>query len=120
MIINKNMNVNKMYCNDIIKLLKYERIKSMDITLSIKDNLLLDDRLKPQEVYLFMQLVRLCDRTTGELNISASELMEETRFTNKSLMLGYLKTLIQCNYIDRLENLNKKAVYKVNRGCFYK
>lgn len=92
----------------------------MDVTLSIKDDLLLDDRLKPQEVYLFMQLIRLCDRRSGELNISASELMKETRFTNKSLMLGYLKTLIQCNYIDRLENLNKKAVYKLNRECFYK
>lgn len=92
----------------------------MDITLSIKDDLLLDDRLKPQEVYLFMQLVRLCDRTTGELNISALELMEQTRFTNKSLMLGYIKTLIECKYIDRLENKNKKAVYKVKRECFFK
>ena len=76
----------------------------MDLTLSIKDNLLLDDRLKPQEVYLFMHLVRLCDRKTGELNISALELMEQTRFTNKSLMLGYIKKLIECNYVERLEN----------------
>ena len=73
----------------------------MDLTLSIKDNLLLDDRLKPQEVYLFMHLVRLCDRKTGELNISALELMEQTRFTNKSLMLGYIKKLIECNVSTR-------------------
>lgn len=74
----------------------------MDLTLSIKDDLLLDDRLKLQEVYLFMHLVRLCDRKTGELNISALELMEQVRFTNKSLLLGYLKTLIEYNYIERL------------------
>lgn len=92
----------------------------MDLTLSIKDKLLLDDRLKPQEAYLFMHLVRLCDRETCELNISALELMEETRFTNKSLMLGYLKTLTECSYIQRLENLNKKAVYRVKREFFYK
>ena len=92
----------------------------MNVSLSIKEDFLLDSRLKPQEVYLFMQLVRLCDRSTGKLNISAIELMEETRFTNKSLMLGYLKTLIKCNYVDRLENTNKKAMYKVNREWFYK
>ena len=92
----------------------------MNLTLSIKDDLLLDDRLKPQEVYLFLQLVRLCDKKTGELNISALELMEQTRFTNKSLMLGYIKTLVECNYIDRLENINKKAVYRVKREYFFK
>lgn len=92
----------------------------METTLCIKDSLLLDDRLKPQEVFLFMQLVRLCNRETGILNISALELMEETRLTNKGMMLGYLKTLIECNYIERLENENKKATYKVNREYFYK
>lgn len=92
----------------------------METTLCIKDSLLIDERLKPQEVFLFMQLVRLCDKDTGILNISAKDLMTQTRMANKTRMLSYLKNLTDCNYIDRLENENKKAVYKVNREYFYK
>ncbi|MDU2265442.1 MULTISPECIES: hypothetical protein [Clostridium] len=92
----------------------------METTLCIKDSLLLDDRLKANEVFVFLQLVRLCDRETGILNISAKDLMTECRATNKQRLLNYLKNLAECNYIERLENENKKAVYKVNREYFYK
>lgn len=92
----------------------------METTLCIKDSLLTDNKLKPQEVFLFMQLVRLCDKDTGIINISAIELMEESRLTNKGMMLTYLKTLIEFKYIERLENENKKATYKVNKKYFYK
>lgn len=92
----------------------------METTLCIKDSLLLDERLKPNEIYIFMQLVRLCDRETGLLNISALDLMKECRATNKQRLLNYLKNLAEYNYIERLENENKKAVYKVNREYFYK
>lgn len=92
----------------------------LNTNLTIKDNLLLDDRLRPQEIYLFLQLIRLCDSDTSTLTISAADLMKETRFTNKSLMLGYLKTLIQAGYIVRLDNVEKKATYKISNEHYFK
>lgn len=91
----------------------------MNKYITIKEELLLDDNLKPQEVYLFLQLVRLCDEA-GQLNISAAELMKETRFTNKGLLLGYLKTLIDQSYIKRLDNIDKKAVYQIDCEMYFK
>lgn len=92
----------------------------MNTNLTIKDDLLLDERLKPQEIYLFLQLVRLCDEETGVLNISAVDLMKETRFTNKGLLLGYMKTLISAGYVARLENVEKKATYQISKEHYFK
>ena len=88
--------------------------------LFIRDELLVDERLKPQEVFLFMHLVRLCDKETGLVNISAMDLMKETRFTNKGMLLSYVKSLCDFGYIERLENVDKKAVYKLKREYYFK
>ena len=92
----------------------------MNNTIAIKEDLLLDRNLKPQEVFLFLQLVRLCDRETGVITISGAELMQESRMTNKGRMLNYLGNLINSGYIEKLENINKKSTYKVNREHFFK
>ena len=92
----------------------------MSNTMAIKEDLLLDENLKPQEVYLFLHLIRLCDKETGIITISGAELMQETRMTNKGIMLGYINTLVNNGYIERLEKINKKSTYKVNREQFFK
>lgn len=92
----------------------------MGNSIAIKDDLLLDKNLKAQEVFLFLHLVRLCDKTTGILTISGADLMTETRMTNKARMLRYLNTLIENRYIDKLDNINKKSTYKIHKEHFFK
>lgn len=92
----------------------------MSNTIAIKEDLLLDTNLKPQELVLFLHLVRLCDKDTGILTISGAELMRESRMTNKGRMLAYLGNLTNYGYIDKLENINKKSTYKVNKQHFFK
>lgn len=89
-------------------------------SIAIKEDLLLDKNLKPQEVYLFLHMVRLCDKDTGIVTISGAELMQETRMTNKGIMLGYITSLVEAGYLERLEKINKKSTYKVNREQFFK
>lgn len=89
------------------------------MNITIKDNMLKDNRLKPQEVYLFLQMVRMCDERSI-LNISGKDLMDETRIKNKTVLLGYLKNLIECGYVSRLENVNKKATYQINKQEYFK
>ena len=89
------------------------------MNITIKDNMLKDNRLKPQEVYLFLQMVRMCDERSI-LNISGKDLMDETRIKNKTVLLGYLKNLIECAYVSRLENVNKKATYQINKQEYFK
>ncbi|WP_394884757.1 hypothetical protein [Clostridium butyricum] len=48
----------------------------MSNSIAIKEDLLLDKNLKPQEVYLFLHLIRLCDKQTGIITISGVELMK--------------------------------------------
>ncbi|KAI3350115.1 hypothetical protein FDB55_03290 [Clostridium botulinum] len=92
----------------------------MSNTIAIKEDLLLDKNLKPQEICLFLHLIRLCDRDTGIITISGVELMQEARMTNKGRMIRYLNNLIENRYIDKLENINKKSTYKINREHFFK
>ena len=67
-----------------------------------------------------MHLVRICDKQTGIITISGADLMRESRMTNKGRMLTYLGNLINNGYIEKLENINKKSTYKVNREHFFK
>lgn len=92
----------------------------MSNSIAIKEDLLLDERLKSQELSLFLQLIRLCDKETGIITISAAELMRESRMTNKGRMLKYINNLIEYGYIDKLENINKKSTYRVHREHFFK
>lgn len=92
----------------------------MSNSIAIKEELLLDKRLKPQEVYLFLHLIRLCDKQTGIITISGVDLMKETRMTNKGIMLGYINSLVDNGYIERLEKVDKKSTYKVNREQYFK
>ncbi|KQB77665.1 hypothetical protein [Clostridium butyricum] len=92
----------------------------MSNSIAIKEDLLLDKNLKPQEVYLFLHLIRLCDKQTGIITISGVELMKETRMTNKGIMLGYVNSLVDNGYIERLEKVDKKSTYKVNREHYFK
>lgn len=92
----------------------------MSNSIAIKDDLLLDKNLKPQEVYLFLHLIRLCNKQTGIVTISGADLMKETRMTNKGIMLGYVSTLVNTGYIERLEKVNKKSTYRVNKEKFFK
>lgn len=92
----------------------------MSNTIAIKEDLLLDSNLKPQEIVLFLHLVRICDKQTGIITISGADLMRESRMTNKGRMLTYLGNLINHGYIEKLENINKKSTYKVNREHFFK
>lgn len=89
------------------------------MNITIRDEMLKDKRLKPQEVYLFLQMVRLCDERSI-LNISGKDLMDETRIKNKTVLLGYVKNLIDCGYVSRLENINKKATYQISNQNFFK
>lgn len=92
----------------------------MEQTLCIKDSLLLDENLKAYDVFIFMQLVRLCNKEDSILTISAVDLMKETRSTNKGILLNSLKKLAELNYIDRLDNIDKKATYKINKEYYFK
>ncbi len=92
----------------------------MSDSIAIKESLLLDENLKSQELCLFLQLIRLCDKQTGIITISAADLMKESRMTNKGRMLKYINKLIEYKYIDRLENVNKKSSYRVHREYFFK
>ena len=78
-------------------------------------NLINDDRLKPQEVYLLLHLIDLCNEN-GEIVISSKELMTKTRFTNKSMLIRYLDSLISNNYIKKNKGggAGVKNFYKVN------
>ena len=69
--------------------------------LTIKAEVLDNANLKPQEVYLLMQLIKLADKD-NELTMSSNELMAETRFTNRSMLIRYLDTLVENNYIERI------------------
>lgn len=92
----------------------------MSNSIAIKEDLLLDEKLKSQELCLLLQLIRLCDKATGIITISAADLMKESRMTNKGRMLKYINNLIEYGYIDRLENINKKSTYRVRREHFFK
>ena len=92
----------------------------MSNSIAIKEDLILDQNLKPQEVYLLLHLIRLCDKATGIVTISGADLMQETRMTNKGIMLGYINTLVHEGYIERLEKINKKSTYKINKEHFFK
>ena len=69
--------------------------------LTIKAEVLDNANLKPQEVYLLMQLIKLADKD-NELTMSSNELMAGTRFTNRSMLIRYLDTLVENNYIERI------------------
>ena len=83
--------------------------------LTIKTEVLDNANLKPQEVYLLMQLIKLADEN-NELTMSSKELMAETRFTNKAMMIRYLDTLVENNYIERVLGGGGgiKNTYKIN------
>ena len=85
--------------------------------LTIKTEVLNNVNLKPQEVYLLMQLVKLADEH-NELTISSNELMIETRFTNRSMLIRYLDTLVKNNYIERILGGGGgiKNTYKINKN----
>ena len=91
----------------------------MSITLSIKDDLMLDERLKAKEIYLFLHLVRLCNED-GIINLSLVELMKETRLTNKRKLIEYIGNLESYEYLERLESLDRKSVFKLNRFTYHK
>ncbi|WP_394884758.1 hypothetical protein [Clostridium butyricum] len=40
--------------------------------------------------------------------------------TNKGIMLGYINSLVDNGYIERLEKVDKKSTYKVNREHYFK
>lgn len=84
--------------------------------LTIKTEILDNPNLKPQEVYLLMQLIKLADEN-NELTMSSKELMAETRLTNKAMMIRYLNTLVENNYIKRTLGGGGgiKNTYKINK-----
>ena len=85
--------------------------------LTIKAEVLDNANLKPQEVYLLMQLIKLADKD-NELTMSSNELMAETRFTNRSMLIRYLDTLVENNYIERILGGGGgiKNTYKINKN----
>lgn len=88
-------------------------------TIAIKSNLINDDRLKVQDIYLFLHMIDLAD-ADGVVVASGRELMEKTRLTNKAMMLSYINDLIDAGYLERLETVDRKNSYKLNRMCYFK
>ena len=84
--------------------------------LTIKTEVLDNPNLKPQEVYLLMQLIKLADKN-NKLTMSSNELMAETRFTNRSMLIRYLNTLIENSYIEKISGSgSSKNTYKINKN----
>lgn len=91
----------------------------MSVYLSIKDSLLLDDRLKAKELYLFLHMIRLCN-SDSIVNLTLDDLMKETKLTNRMKLIEYLKSLEECGYIVKIDNIERKSAYQVNSECYFK
>ena len=87
--------------------------------LCIDENIIDNANLKPQEVYLLLCLIKLAD-DNGKLVISAKDLMNISRFTNKAMLLRYLGGLESSGYIEKNINPGTKNSYKINKNIFKK
>ncbi|MGV3151219.1 hypothetical protein [Sarcina ventriculi] len=89
------------------------------MNIYINENILKDSRLKPQEVYLLLHLINLAHKNKSDnFSIGNRELMKETRFTNGSMLIKYIDSLVLNNYIERISGggAGIKNVYKINEN----
>lgn len=91
----------------------------MNVTISIKDDMLNDDRLKAQHVYTFLQLVKIAN-DGGIAIVSGKELMDLVKCKDLETVLKYIKVLIDAEYVTKLEPINRKSAYQLNKYCYWK
>ena len=85
--------------------------------ISLKKGIIKDKNLKPQEIYLLLHLINLCDEN-GELSISVKNLMNEVRFSNRAMTIKYLDNLAANNYIEKILGIGVNNKYKINKEIY--
>ena len=88
--------------------------------ISIKEDIINDENLKHQEIYLFLHLINLANKD-GEIIISNKELMRKTRFTNGTTIIKYIDNLVLNGYISRISGggAGHKNSYKINKDYLF-
>ncbi|MGG5460291.1 hypothetical protein [Clostridium sp. B9] len=87
----------------------------MSITINEE---ILNSNLKAQHVYTFLQLVNKSEN--GIVTLSGKELMDLVKCKNKETVLGYLNILIENGYISKLEPIDRKNTFQLNKQYFWK
>lgn len=78
-----------------------------------------DDRLNGNTLALFIYLASEADKD-GIVVLSGEELKEVARNKDLQTLLNRINVLEEMGYIKRMEKVNRKSCYKINKNYYYK
>lgn len=88
------------------------------MSICLNEIILTDDKIKAQHLYTFLQLINISE--DGIVTISMRDLMSLVKCKDKETVLKYIDILIEAGYIEKLNPINRKSTYKLNRQYYYK
>lgn len=91
----------------------------MDNHLMLDLDIINDDRLNASTLALFIYLAKEADKE-GILVASGEELKVIGRNKDLQTLLSRINTLEEYGYLERLDKVNRKSCYKLNRNFYYK
>jgi len=91
----------------------------MDNHLMLDLDIVKDKRLNASTLALFIYLATETDKD-GILVASGEELKAIGRNKDLQTLLSRINTLEEYGYLERLDKVNRKSCYKLNRNFYYK
>lgn len=91
----------------------------MDNHIMLDMDIIKDRRLNGNTLALFIYLASITDKD-GTVVISGEELKELANNKDLQTLLSRINTLEEYGYLERLDKVNRKSCYKLNRNFFYK
>ena len=91
----------------------------MDNHLMLDLDIIKDKRINASMLALFIYLATEADKD-GILIASGEELKVIGRNKDLQTLLSRINTLEECGYLERLDKVNRKSCYKLNRNFYYK
>lgn len=91
----------------------------MDNHIMLDMDIIKDRRLNGNTLALFIYLASITDKD-GVVVISGEELKYLANNKDLQTLLSRINTLEKYGYLERLDKVNRKSCYKLNRNFFYK
>lgn len=91
----------------------------MDNHIMIDTDIIKDERINGNTLALFIYMATEADRQ-GIVVLSGEELKVVARNKDLQTLLDRINTLEAYGYLERLDKVNRKSCYKLNRNYYHK
>lgn len=91
----------------------------MENHLMLDLDIIKDERLNGNTLALFIYMASEADKE-GVVVLSGEELKGVARNKDLQTLLDRINTLQEYGYLERMDKVNRKSCYKLNRNYYYK